>query len=74
MWYFLEAVLREGMRCFAENRHLRGHMMFRKNINESPQAVKSCSCIATMWHALLLFAGCVTLCWSCLVFVCLDFE
>jgi hypothetical protein len=58
---FLEAVLKEGMWCFPENKHLRGHMMFISNINRTPQTVRELDCITMPCNALLVFAG---LCWS----------
>lgn len=48
-------LVREGMDCFAENRHLRGDMMFRKNINRTPQTVRGCSSFAPPGNTSLLF-------------------
>jgi hypothetical protein len=42
---------------FAENRHLRGRLMFRKNINGTPQTIGGCSRIATPYNASLVFTG-----------------
>ena len=54
---FLEAAWWEGMWCFAESRHLREHMMFRKNINGAPQT-------GSLFHYTL-----TTFHWSLLVFI-----
>jgi hypothetical protein len=47
------------MLCWS--RHLRGYVVFGKNISRAPQTVEGCSCITTPCNALLVFA-CVTLC------------
>lgn len=57
---FLDAVLWEGMQCFAKSRHLRGPVMFRKNINRTPQTERGCSCMAAsslLYWSSLVFAG-----------------
>lgn len=59
----LEAVLWEGMQCFAESRHLRGWVMCRKNRSRTPQTVRALFCSAVHWSS-LVFIG---LHWSSLV-------
>lgn len=57
---FLEAVLWQGLWYFAENRHMRGCMMFRKSIYGTPQTVTGCSCTAMLCKPsmlLLVFAS-----------------
>lgn len=55
-------LVREGMWCFAENRHLRGRNMVRKNISRTPQIVRECSYISMPCNSSLLH-------WSLLVFI-----
>lgn len=52
-----EDVLWEGTQCFAENRYLRGLMVFRKNINRTLQTMRKFFCIAMPSKASLVFAG-----------------
>jgi hypothetical protein len=53
---FLVAVFGEDMCFFAEKRHLRGHMMFRKKIKPTLPTMKACSYTATWYNAFLVFA------------------
>lgn len=64
---FLDAVLWERMWCFAENRHLRVHMMVRKNMSE---AHKQWEDPLALCLSLLVFTG---FCLSLLVFIGLHF-
>jgi hypothetical protein len=48
---FLDAVLWASMWCFAENRHLKGYMSFRKNTNGTTQTLRGSSYIVMPCNA-----------------------
>jgi hypothetical protein len=54
---FLEAAFWESMWGFAENRHSRRHVMFRKNINRTPQWEDVLASQPMLYLSLLVFSG-----------------
>ena len=79
-WRFPRSCVVKGHVISYWSRCLRGWVMFRKNMNIAPQTVRWCPCIGVPCNALLVFTDdalaliCLAmLCWSSLIFACLDF-